>query len=109
MKKFIVLAIASALMFAGCGSESKPSTPTPDAAQAPQDMTQFNADLGAYITAEANTMDKRVTISANCDPLNTGRTTCQLTFTGIGNDVDHQTIENVRRTDANFDWDQKSF
>lgn len=107
MKKFVVVLVGSALLFTGCGSESKPSTPTPDVAQ---DMTQFNADLSAYMTSEVRDhVDSRVTVTADCDPIgNAPATHCQLTLTGIGNQVDHNTLENVRRTGANFDWDQKS-
>lgn len=108
MKQFVIALVGSALLFTGCASESKPSTPTPDVAQ---DMTKFNTDLGAYMTSEVRKhVDPRVTITADCDPIgNAPATNCELTFTGIDNQVDHQTVHKVQRTgDTTFDWDRKS-
>jgi uncharacterized lipoprotein YajG len=107
MKKFVVLIVGSATLFAGCGSQSEsPKVATPDVAQ---DMTQFNADLGAYMTSESHKVNHAVTATADCDPLNTaGATNCQITLTGIGNQVDHATAKNVRRTGNTFVWDRDS-
>lgn len=89
----IVVTLCAALLFAGCGGNSKS-----------QDMTGFNTDLSSYMSKEIGSIG---TVVASCNPLKRGTTNCNVDIkTAEGSD--HATAENVRRVGNKFVWDHES-